>query len=249
MANGAHTYGKPKVVLSFGARDSALFAQWLYWELRKKPQYHKTNHVYLDTIAMQQESDTTMTIVPMINAPGAARGVAYKTGIAGWAEGLMGGMLPVPELPRGVEQVPSTCTKGGVASFNDKWNRFYNTAVSECQAMIFVVTPAWIKSANCGLEMIEFWNQVLNRRNGKPIRGIALTFPNDQAWGNKLWPEFYERMRGLCPGRSYEQRLQKFDANMVWAGGEANRSQMTGSLRDLYYLTTESFDRLCTLLP
>lgn len=147
-------YGRPQVVLSFGAAEGgALFAQWLREELRAKRGYGaRQNAVYLDTIALQ-------------NAVG-TRQVMRTTAEA--RTSLFGG---------------KTATGGGLAALNQAWDWYYDYAVASAHTMIFAVTKAWTSSQWCKGEFRTYVkeNDARARERRPPLRGIALRFPDGYA--------------------------------------------------------------------
>lgn len=152
-------YGKPKIVLSFGARDGgALFAQWLREELRRRKGYAAAqNAVYLDTIALQNNVGTKLTMRTIVETP-----------------------MRTSRLWNSHSMVP---TAGGLASMNQAWRWYYKYAVKNAHTMIFMVTKAWSESSYCRDELDIFKEE--NERRGKKgrdlLKGICLKFEDGLA--------------------------------------------------------------------
>ena len=260
--------GIPEVVLSFGAADSAYFAQWLQRAISKAKGFTSDAvQCYLDTFAGQREAGTCLTIMPFLQgAQRAVRGAEIK----GWNQGGMVGQLLRGR--RAAQQAPSNAIGGAVASRNAAWDANYNLAVNVCHTMIFVVTPAWLNSAFCLQELNQFMGAAESRKGSKqPLNGIAVTFPKEfpgayskfigtgitQAAGQNVVPiqEFQTTRESSIPNAAFEtptslvHQVRKFGPLAPGQNPEFQRNVIQGPQGQQYQIPSMDLNRLVSKIP
>lgn len=154
MAN--KDYSTTKVILSFGGADhGAPFVHWLRDAIMKDRGYYGEDEVYVDAVALRK-------FCPSLDERG----------------------NELPNTSGGAQTAIKAVNGGtytGLAAKNEDWNKYYKKAMSEAHTMIFVATEAWNNSEWCQLELAQYMQENMNRKNKRrtEIKGIALTFPVD----------------------------------------------------------------------
>jgi hypothetical protein len=233
------TTGKPKVVLSFGARmpGGATFAQWLRLQIMQRKGYKKPNHVYLDTIALQAKPDVNLHI--------------------GWfstSGKKLGGMDTYDtKAKKKVNEdafVPQDARAGGVASWHDDWDIEYVQAVRSAHTMVFVLTPAWLESPNCIEELrtyVRVFSDPMTRvTGGKERQGLVLHFSRDpDLGGEKIWYDFLKEAYAVGAGPQASRALQQLKVDREFTVKDPRqRATLTGNMANQWTLTPESLNAL-----
>jgi hypothetical protein len=245
--------GKPKVVLSFGARmpGGATFAQWLREAIRQRKGYPKRDHVYLDTIALQGRTGTTLTIGY------AHEGKRESVRANVWYKTLIDGKETSVTTLVNLGHVRETARAGGVAALNDIWDVEYIQAVQSAHTMVLVLTPAWLASPNCIAELRTYVSA--SKHEGLKTTGggrygrqlIVLHFATDPDLGGEaIWYEFLKQFWAVGADGPIANSAKQLRVEREFSVKDPKmRATLTGNMADQWTLTPASLDRLLAEIP
>ena len=148
----AVTSPETRILLSFAmVEHGGQFAHWLRDKLMKKYNYYSTNSVYMDCVA-SRDTKHRMNTAKLVPKEQQRKGITYVT-------------------PDTRDQFKSQGYMP-IGATNSQWNQKYLAAMKKAKTMILVVTPSYLASQWCLLELTQFHNQ----RKKSRIKGIAIRF-------------------------------------------------------------------------